>query len=82
MDKRLSPFDEMACALQWCLEHGVKAVDYSVTGYWQCAGSDGREIMPPAIIHGVLDEARNIVMAKAKRAAASASCRETEGHNG
>ena len=55
-------------ALQWCLEHGVKAVDYSVTGYWQSAGPDGREIMPPASIHLVLDEARERVMRLLKQA--------------
>lgn len=58
----LSETDQLRGALQWCLEHGVKAVEYSVTGYWQCAGQDGREIMPPACVHIVLDEARQMVM--------------------
>ena len=69
--KKLSELEQAQCALQWCLEHGVKAVDYSVTGYWRCAGPDGSEIMPPAIIHEALDDARNLVLESRKRAATS-----------
>lgn len=53
---------QLRCALQWCLENGVKAVDFGVTGYWHHKGGDGSEIMPPAIVHVVLDTARNIVL--------------------
>lgn len=45
-------------ALQWSLKHGVKAVLWSQTGYWQQAGYDGMEIMPPADLHAELDQAR------------------------
>lgn len=49
-------------ALQWCLEHGVKAVDYSVTGYWHHQVGEGGEIMPPACVHVALDAARTMVL--------------------
>lgn len=63
----LSDHDQYVHALVWALQHGVKAADYSVTGYWQCAGPDGREIMPPAVFHQALDEARNKALENIKR---------------
>ncbi len=62
---------EMFRALVWCLRNGVKAVDYSVTGYWQCAGPDGREIMPSADIHRALDAARTEAMRAASTVGAA-----------
>lgn len=54
-------------ALEWALKHGVKAVDWCGTGYWQQAGYDGAEIAPPAEAHIELDRARKVVLSSAAR---------------
>lgn len=51
----------LRCALEWCLKHGVKAAPWSPTGYWQHAGYDGMEIMPPPHLHAELDRASKVV---------------------
>lgn len=70
-DTTLTKEEQLLQALAWCLCYGVKAVDYSITGYWRSAGPDGSEIMPPAALHVVLDQARteaiNKQMAQAAR---------------
>lgn len=52
----------LRCALEWALKHGVKAVDFGNTGYWDQSGYDGNEIMPPPKIHEELDRARRCVL--------------------
>lgn len=58
--------ETLAEALAWCLEHGVKAVDWGTTGYWKHEGVDGYDIMPPARLHVALDAARTIAITKQK----------------
>lgn len=59
----MNEIDLWRAAVEWCLKNGVKAVDHSVTGYWHHQSGEGGEIMPPAGIHILLDEARTNVLA-------------------
>lgn len=55
----------LRCALEWSLKNGVKAVDYSATGFWHHKSGEGSEIMPPAHLHVELDRARGVALQSA-----------------